>query len=148
MARNVNAAKERLAFADESITRARELVAEPTAGKQGELIDCVRGAESALQQASSMLDAVDSAASDIRKAVSTLPAAITDIQNGINQAATQLAQGELANATELIVYTEIVVMTRKESSCSSTFLSPRMVLNSPRTRFDGRCRLPRKQVRA
>ena len=27
-----------------------------------------------------MLDAVDSAASDIRKAVSTLPAAITDIQ--------------------------------------------------------------------
>ena len=74
------------------ITRARELVTKPTAGKQGELVDCVRGAESALQQASSMLDAVDSAASDIRKAVSTLPAAITDIQNGINQAATQLAQ--------------------------------------------------------
>ncbi len=93
VARNVNAAKERLAFADESISRGRELVAKPTAGKQGELIDCVRGAESALQQASSMLDAVDSAASDIRKAVSTLPAAITDIQNGINQAATQLAQG-------------------------------------------------------
>jgi len=101
VARNVNAARERLAFADESITRARELVAKPTAGKQGELIDCVRGAESALQQASSMLDAVDSAASDIRKAVSTLPAAITDIQNGINQAATQLAQGDLANAAEL-----------------------------------------------
>jgi predicted nucleic acid-binding Zn-ribbon protein len=101
VARNVNAAKERLAFADESISRGRELVAKPVAGKQGELIDCVRGAESALQQASSMLDAVESAASDIRKAVSTLPAAIADIQNGINQAATQLAQGNLANATEL-----------------------------------------------
>lgn len=101
VARNVNAAKERLGFADESITRGRELVDKPTAGKQGELVDCVRGAESALQQASSMLDAVDSAASDIRKAVSTLPAAITDIQNGINQAAAQLAQGNLANASEL-----------------------------------------------
>lgn len=101
VARNVNAAKERLAFADEAISRGRELVAKPTAGKQGELIDCVRGAESALQQASSMLDAVDSAASDIRKAVSTLPAAITDIQAGINQAGTQLAQGSLGNAAEL-----------------------------------------------
>ncbi|WP_328358060.1 TPM domain-containing protein [Mycobacterium sp. NBC_00419] len=101
VARNVNAAKERVAFADESISRGRELVAKPVAGKQSELVDSVRGAESALQQATSMLDAVDSAASDIRKAVSTLPAAIADIQNGINQAATQLAQGELANAAEL-----------------------------------------------
>lgn len=101
VARNVNAAKERLAFADESITRGRELVAKPVVGKQSELVDCVRGAESALQQAGSMLDAVDSAATDIRRAVATLPAAIADIQNGINQAATQLAQGELANAAEL-----------------------------------------------
>jgi len=101
VARNVNAAKERLGFADESITRGRELVAKPVAGKQSELVDCVRGSEAALQQASSMLDAVDSAASDIRKAVSTLPAAITDIQNGINQAGTQLAQGDLADAAEL-----------------------------------------------
>ncbi len=101
VARNVNAAKERLGFADESITRGRELVAKPVAGGQTELVDNVRGAESALQQASSMLDAVDSAASDIRKAVSTLPASITDIQNGINQAAAQLAQGDLTNAAEL-----------------------------------------------
>jgi uncharacterized membrane protein YgcG len=109
VARNVNAAKERLGFAEESISRGRELVAKPVAGKQSELIDCVRGAESALQQASSMLDAVDSAASDIRKAVSTLPAAITDIQSGINQAATQLAQGNLANAAELSVARDAAV---------------------------------------
>ncbi|BBZ76632.1 membrane protein [Mycolicibacterium anyangense] len=101
VARNVNAAKERLGFADQSITRGRELVAKPVAGKQSELVDCVRGAESALQQAGSMLDAVDSAATDIRRAVATLPAAIADIQNGINEAATQLAQGELANPAEL-----------------------------------------------
>ncbi|WP_167100361.1 TPM domain-containing protein [Mycobacterium sp. DL592] len=109
VARNVNAAKERVAFADESISRGRELVAKPVAGKQSELVDSVRGAESALQQATSMLDAVDSAASDIRKAVSTLPAAIADIQNGINQAAAQLAQGELANAPELSAARDVAV---------------------------------------
>ncbi len=101
VARNVNATKERTAFADQSISRARELVAKPVAGKQTELIDCIRAAESALGQASSMLDAIDSAASDIRRAMSTLPAAITDIQNGIAQAAAQLADGGIAKASEL-----------------------------------------------
>ncbi|AQT79544.1 hypothetical protein B1R94_10060 [Mycolicibacterium litorale] len=101
VARNVNAAKERLSFADETISRARELVLKPVAGKQTELVDCVRAAEAALQQADSMLDAVDSAAGDIRRAVATLPAAITDIQQGISAAAGQLAQGGLANAAEL-----------------------------------------------
>ncbi|WP_179472568.1 TPM domain-containing protein [Mycolicibacterium vinylchloridicum] len=101
VSRNVNAAKERLEFADQSISRARELVAKPVAGEQTELVDCVRAAESALQQASSMLDAIDSAASDIRRAVATLPAAIADTQQGINQAVAQLSQGGLSNAAEL-----------------------------------------------
>jgi uncharacterized membrane protein YgcG len=101
VARNVNAARERVEFADKSITRGRELAAKPVAGEVDELVDCVRGAESALQQANTMLDAVDSAASDIRKAVSTLPTAIEDIQRGINQASEQLAQGGLEKSTEL-----------------------------------------------
>jgi len=101
VARNVNAAKERLGFADEAITKGRALAAKPVAGEVGELVDCVRGGESALQQANTMLDAVDSAASDIRKAVTTLPSAIEDIQRGITQAASQLAEGGLAKATEL-----------------------------------------------
>jgi len=101
VARNVNAAKERLGFADEAITRGRALAAKPVAGEVGELVDCVRGGESALQQANTMLDAVDSAASDIRKAVTTLPSAIEDIQRGIDQAATQLAEGGLTKEAEL-----------------------------------------------
>ncbi len=101
VARNVNAARERIGFADKAITRGRELAAKPVAGEVGELVDCIRGGESALQQANTMLDAVDSAASDIRRAVSTLPTAIADIQKGINEASTQLAQGGLAVATEL-----------------------------------------------
>ena len=101
VARNVNAARERVEFADKAITQGRELSAKPVAGEVSELVDCVRGAESSLQQANKMLDAVDSAASDIRRAVSTLPSAIEDIQRGINQASEQLAQGGLAKSAEL-----------------------------------------------
>ncbi len=99
--RNVNAARERLAFADQAITRGRALAATPVAGEVGELVDCVRGAEAALQQANTMLDAVDSAASDIRRAVTALPAAIEDIQQGIASADGQLARGGAVKANEL-----------------------------------------------
>ena len=101
VARNVDAARERLGFADEAITTGRALAAKPVAGEVGELVDCVRGAESSLQQANTMLDAVDSAASDIRRAVSTLPSAIEDIQRGITQAGAQLAEGGLGKEVEL-----------------------------------------------
>jgi len=101
VSRNVNAARERLDFADRAITRGRELSAKPVAGEVSDLVDCVRGGESALQQANKMLDAVDSAASDIRRAVTTLPSAIEDIQRGINQASEQLAHGGLTKANEL-----------------------------------------------
>ena len=50
----------------------RTLVARP-AGSQGGLVDAVRAAESALGQARTMLDAVDSAATDINRAVAALP---------------------------------------------------------------------------
>jgi hypothetical protein len=101
VSRNVTAATERLGFAEKAISRGRELAAKPVAGEVGELVDCVRGAESALQQANTMLDAVDSAASDIRRAVSALPSAIEDIQRGITSAAEQLAQGGLGKSAEL-----------------------------------------------
>lgn len=101
VARNVNAAKERVEFADRSIARSRELVAKPVAGRQTELIDCIRATESALGQASSMLDAIDTAASDIRRATTTLPSAIADIQNGIAAATAQLTQGKVTNGNEL-----------------------------------------------
>ena len=101
VSRNVNAARERLGFADQTVTRARELAAKPVAGEVGELVDCIRGAESALQQAATMLDAVDSAASDIRRAMAGLAAAIEDIQRGITEAGNQLARGGLDKAADL-----------------------------------------------
>ncbi|MDT5326521.1 MAG: hypothetical protein QOF25_3673 [Mycobacterium sp.] len=100
VAGNIDTAKQRLKFADQNITNARTLVARP-ADRQGGLVDAIRAAESALGQARTMLDAVDSAATDINRAVAGLPAAIADIQAGINQAAGQLAQGRVPHATEL-----------------------------------------------
>lgn len=98
---NVDAAKELLAFADQNIARGRDLANHPVAGQQAELVDCVRGAESALNQARSLLDSVDSAASDIRRAAATLPSAIEDIQNGIKQAGELLRGGSVPKAAEL-----------------------------------------------
>jgi hypothetical protein len=88
-------------FADQTITRARELAARPVAGEQAELVDDVRAVESALGQARALLDAVDSAESDIKRAAGMLPSAITDIQNGIAQADAQLHQGNVGKAAEL-----------------------------------------------
>jgi predicted nucleic acid-binding Zn-ribbon protein len=98
---NVKTTKDRVAFADRNITRARDLTKRPTAGAQGELVDAVRAAESALAQGRALLDAVDSAAGDIRHAVETLPSAITDIEARIAQAKTQLEKGGSAHTREL-----------------------------------------------
>ncbi len=100
VAGNVDTATQRLAFADQNISQGRALVAKP-AGSQGGLVDAIRAAESALGQARTLLDAVDSASTDINRAVAALPAAIADIQNGINAAAAQLARGKVARAAEL-----------------------------------------------
>ncbi len=100
VADNVETAKHRLAFADQNITNARTLVARP-AGSQAGLVDSIRAAESALGQARTMLEAVDSAATDINRAIATLPDAIVDIQNGIKAADAQLAQGGIAESDAL-----------------------------------------------
>jgi predicted nucleic acid-binding Zn-ribbon protein len=97
---NVETAKQRLSFADQNITNGRALVSRPS-DRQGGLVDAIRAAESALGQARTLLDAVDSASTDINRAVAGLPAAIADIQAGINQAAGQLAQANVPHATEL-----------------------------------------------
>ncbi|MFV8163604.1 TPM domain-containing protein [Mycobacterium sp. 134] len=100
VATNVDTAKERLAFADRSITSARALVSRP-ATDQTALVDAVRSAESALDQARTLFDAVDSAASDINRALAGLPAAITDIQAGIDQANSLLGQPGTPQADKL-----------------------------------------------
>jgi predicted nucleic acid-binding Zn-ribbon protein len=101
VATNVTTAKDRLAFADQSLSHARELAAKPVSGEQSGLVDAVQAAESALGQARALLDAVDSAASDIRRAVATLPSLISDIQTGIEHADTQLQGAQQTRAAHI-----------------------------------------------
>ena len=108
VAGNVETAKQRLAFADQNITNGRNLISRP-ADRQTGLVDTVRAAESALGQARTLLDAVDSAATDINRAIATLPSAIADIQNGIKAAGDQIAQGDTAHATELSAARDVAV---------------------------------------
>jgi TPM domain len=89
---NVTGAKERLAFADRNIGTARDLASDAESGKQTGLVDAFHAAESALGQALSLLDAVDTAAGDIRHAIATLPSAMAGIQASINRANEQLKQ--------------------------------------------------------
>jgi hypothetical protein len=99
---NVTTADERLTFAERNIGRARELAARPVSGQQAGLVDAVRAAESALGQARALLDGLDSASSDIRHAVATLPSVIADIQAGIDQAGAQLQKAQEPRTSDLV----------------------------------------------
>lgn len=101
VATNVATAKDRLAFAEQNLTQAREKASTPVSGELSALVDAVRTAESALGQARSLLDAVDSAAGDIRHAVATLPSLIADVQSGIDHADTALQSAQEARAPHL-----------------------------------------------
>src|SRR5580692_1257416 len=101
VATNVAAATNRLAYDAQNLSRARELAAKPVSGEQSGLVDAVHAAESSLGQARSLLDAVDSAANDIRHAVATLPSLIADIQSGIEHANTALQNAQRTKAPHL-----------------------------------------------
>ncbi|UQX12768.1 TPM domain-containing protein [Candidatus Mycobacterium methanotrophicum] len=104
VATNVATAKNRLAFADQNLGRARDLADKPVGGEQSGLVDAVQATEAALGQARALLDAVDSAANNIRHAVATLPSLIADVQARIEHAGTQLQsaqQTKAAHAREL-----------------------------------------------
>ncbi len=101
VATNVTTAKDRLAFAEQNLSQARQQAAKPVSGEQSALVDAVHATESSLGQARSLLDAVDSAAGDIRHAVATLPSLTADIQSGIGQADTALRNAQKSKAPHL-----------------------------------------------
>jgi len=98
---NVTTAKDRLSFADQNLSRARDVAAKPVSGEQSALVDALRAAESALGQARSLLDAVDSAANDIRHAVATLPSLTADLHAGIGHADATLQDGQKTKTPHL-----------------------------------------------
>jgi uncharacterized membrane protein YgcG len=103
---NVATAKERLAFADRNIGSARGLAGQSAnAGQQSGLVDSFHAAESALGQARAVLDAVDSAADDIRRAIAELPSVLAEVQAGVEHANERLQKApktKSSHSTELV----------------------------------------------
>ncbi|NNH73013.1 TPM domain-containing protein [Nocardia uniformis] len=97
---NVTMAQERISFAERSIEDGRAAVARPV-GQQGSAVAAIRAAESAVDAARTLLDAVDTAATDIADARAGLPGIVEELRRDIAAAETLSAHGgtELATAT-------------------------------------------------
>lgn len=94
IAANLDMARERVAFADENLTAAREVLTRP-AGAQGPAVASIRAAEASLDQAGKLLDAIASADTDIRQAIADLPDTIVDAQQGADDAAQMIESGQI-----------------------------------------------------
>lgn len=117
VADNVETARERLGYADRTISAGRALLTRPAAD-QNPLIDAIRGAENALGQAQTLLDAVDTAAGDINRAITELPAEIADIQAGIDAATTQLQQPSTPKSDELAKLRDAAVQAVEDAKAN------------------------------
>lgn len=96
---NVTLAQEEIEFAEKATDQGRAAVSRPV-GEQGDAVRAIREAERALGHAATLLDGVDHAAEDIRRAIATLPEAMEDAAQGIADAELLAAAGgpELADA--------------------------------------------------
>lgn len=84
---NVRMALERIAFAQTNIDSARAALTQPV-GRQGGAVAAIRAAEGALGQATTLLDAVDQAATNIQQARDGLPAALDELRTDLGSAQT------------------------------------------------------------
>lgn len=96
---NVRMARERIAFAEQSIDAGRSALAEPV-GEQGGAVAAIRSAEAAIGQARALLDAVDNAAAAIQQARDGLPGVLDELRRDLATAAELSGYGgpELADA--------------------------------------------------
>ncbi|MEC3952759.1 TPM domain-containing protein [Nocardia sp. CDC153] len=97
---NVTMAEERIGFAEQTIESGRAAIAKPV-GQQGAAVADIRSAESAVDAARTLLDAVDTAATDIDQARAGLPAMIEELRRDLAAAAALTEHGgtELPTAT-------------------------------------------------
>ncbi|GAB2510335.1 TPM domain-containing protein [Nocardia heshunensis] len=99
---NVSMAQERIGFAERTIEDGRAAAAKPV-GQQGAAVADIRAAESAVDAARTLLDAIDSATTDIEQAGAGLPGIVAELRKDLELAATLVEHGgtELPSATAL-----------------------------------------------
>jgi len=96
VADNVDMAEQRIELADEALDAARAVLA-PGGGDQSAVVDPIRTAEAALEQAAQLLDAVDRVRSDIRRAIADLPDTVADAEEGLADADRWAASGQVVD---------------------------------------------------
>ena len=97
---NVTMARERIGFAEQTIEQGRRAAAEPV-GRQGGAVAAIRGAEAAVTAARTLLDAVDTAETDITQARAGLPAAVAELERDL-AAASELTEHGGADLTAAV----------------------------------------------
>ncbi|MGW4247414.1 TPM domain-containing protein [Nocardia sp. NPDC004722] len=97
---NVAMAQERIGFAERTIEDGRAAAAKPV-GQQGAAVADIRAAESAVDAARTLLDAVDSATTDIEQARAGLPGIVAELRKDLALAGNLIEHGgtELPSAT-------------------------------------------------
>lgn len=103
VADNVSIAADEITFAEQATDQGRAAIARPV-GEQGDAVRAIRDAERALGHVSTLLEAIDHAADDIRRAIATLPEAVEDAQQGVDDAKQLLETGgpELVEALKAV----------------------------------------------
>ncbi|MFI1916367.1 TPM domain-containing protein [Nocardia sp. NPDC020380] len=89
---NVGMAEERISFAERNIEDGRAAVAKPV-GRQGAAVADIRAAEAAVDAARTLLNAVDTAATDIEQARAGLPGLIEELRRDLEAAASLTEHG-------------------------------------------------------
>lgn len=89
---NVGMAEERISFAERNIEDGRAAIARPV-GQQGVAVADIRAAEAAVDAARTLLDAVDTAATDIEQARAGLPGLIEELRRDLDTAASLTEHG-------------------------------------------------------
>lgn len=94
---NVDMARDQSGFAERAVAAGRTAIALPP-GKQGAAVGAIRSAEGAIAHAGALLDAVDSAADNIRGAIAALPGLIDEVRAEIATAGELASNGDTALA--------------------------------------------------
>lgn len=98
---NVELARQQIDFAEAAADQGRAAVAAPV-GQQGPAVAAIRSAEGSIEQATTLLDAIDHADANIAAARTRMPALIDEVDAELVEAAALTADGgpALASATE------------------------------------------------
>ncbi|MEO9329541.1 TPM domain-containing protein [Gordonia sp. B21] len=95
---NVDLAKQQIDFAEATADQGRAAVAAPV-GQQGPAVAAIRSAEGSIEQATTLLDAIDHADANIAVARSRMPALMEEVDAELTEAASLTADGGPALAT-------------------------------------------------